>query len=194
MTGLTEFLTVFGDITIADVITLLMILGFGLACYKKAKNFFEAKIKAEERKEKIDAERDENIKRVMEEVAKYPTYRSQSVNIQRELEEQINSLREAQETQIQAINRLEDSVRKREKNKLYSTLLRHYNYYCDPEKNPKQAWTEMESIAFWGLFEEYEEAHGDGYIHSVVEPAMRILTVVKMDDVDGIAELARSRK
>ena len=52
----------------------------------------------------------------------------------------------------------------------------------------------MESIAFWGLFEEYEEAHGDGYIHSVVEPAMRMLMVVKMDDVDGIAELARSRK
>ena len=50
MTGLTEFLATFGDITIADVVTLLMILGFGLACYKKVKNFFETKIKAEERK------------------------------------------------------------------------------------------------------------------------------------------------
>lgn len=35
----------------------------------------------------------------------------------------------------------------------------------------------MEAEAFWGLFRDYEEAGGNGYMHSVVQPAMTELIV-----------------
>ena len=38
----------------------------------------------------------------------------------------------------------------------------------------------MESEAFWDLFKEYEEADGDGYMHTEVQPAMNLLTVLEM--------------
>ena len=35
----------------------------------------------------------------------------------------------------------------------------------------------MEAEAFWGLFRDYEEAGGDGYMHTVVQPAMEKLRI-----------------
>ena len=37
----------------------------------------------------------------------------------------------------------------------------------------------MESEAFWELFREYEDAGGNGYMHTEVLPAMELLTVVE---------------
>lgn len=39
----------------------------------------------------------------------------------------------------------------------------------------------MEADGFWDLFREYEEAGGDGYIHTVVQPDMERLGVVDLD-------------
>ena len=35
----------------------------------------------------------------------------------------------------------------------------------------------MEAEAVWGLFRDYEEAGGDGYMHTVVQPAMEKLRI-----------------
>ena len=51
------------------------------------------------------------------------------------------------------------------------------DYYTTEETNPSKSWTQMEAEAFWGLFSDYEEAGGNGYMHSVVQPAMTELTV-----------------
>jgi hypothetical protein len=38
----------------------------------------------------------------------------------------------------------------------------------------------MESEAFWNMFHDYESLGGNGYIHSVVQPAMEGLTVLDL--------------
>ena len=57
-----------------------------------------------------------------------------------------------------------------------------------------QAWTTMESEAFWEVFGEYEEAGGDGHMHTVVQPEMNLLRVIDIDDAASVAELMRHRK
>lgn len=38
----------------------------------------------------------------------------------------------------------------------------------------------MEAEAFWELFRDYEDAGGDGYVHTEVQPAMERLTVLEV--------------
>ena len=45
----------------------------------------------------------------------------------------------------------------------------------------------MEAEAFWELFKEYEDAGGDGYIHTVVQPAMNLLKVIDIEDAVSVA-------
>ena len=53
--------------------------------------------------------------------------------------------------------------------------MQNYRYYVRAETNPSHSWTQMESEAFWELFREYEEAGGNGYMHTEVLPAMELL-------------------
>ena len=76
--------------------------------------------------------------------------------------------------------RMEEQNKKRERNKLRDTLLQHYRYYANPDKNPSMSWTHMEADAFWALFKDYEEAGGDGYMHTVVQPEMERLNVIEV--------------
>ena len=57
-----------------------------------------------------------------------------------------------------------------------------------------QAWTEMEADSFWEQFSEYEDNGGNGHMHTIVQPAMNKLSVIKMDDSNGLYELMHSRK
>ena len=107
----------------------------------------------------------------LEEVAKYPQYREQSRKIQQEFRKEIDGIKEI-------LKDMQEKQERRERNKLRDKLLQSYRYYTDKEKNPSQTWTRMESEAFWELFRDYEDAGGDGYIHSVVQPAMNLLTII----------------
>ena len=51
-----------------------------------------------------------------------------------------------------------------------SSLIHYYNKYKDSGE-----WSKLEKDAFWDLFDDYESRGGNGYIHSIVEPAMREL-------------------
>lgn len=51
---------------------------------------------------------------------------------------------------------------------LRGSLIRCYNKYREIG-----SWSKLERDAFWDLFDDYEKRGGDGYIHSIVEPAMR---------------------
>ena len=66
--------------------------------------------------------------------------------------------------------------------------------HLSPEKNPLHAWSEMEADAFWSMFKEYENAKGNGHMHTVVQPEMRALEVIPMHEDAKIAELMGSRK
>lgn len=53
---------------------------------------------------------------------------------------------------------------------LKGSLIRYYHKYKDIGE-----WSKLEKDAFWDLFDDYENRGGDGYIHTIVEPAMREL-------------------
>ena len=56
------------------------------------------------------------------------------------------------------------------------------------------AWNRMEAEAFWELFKEHEDAGGDGYIHTVVQPAMNLLKVIDIEDAVSVLRLTNNRK
>jgi len=167
------FITVFGDITVLQVIEIVLAVGFCVAIWKKVKKYLIDKHEAE----KV---RDEKLNTALQEVSKYPQYRAQSIKIQKELESQIQVMHDSLGRCIERLEKMEDSDNRRTRNQLRDRLLQSYRYYTSLEKNPSQSWTRMESEAFWELFHDYEDAGGNGYMHTDVLPAMERLNVVEV--------------
>ena len=171
MLGFEQFLKLFSNITILNVVEVILAGIFLLAVYK---NFKEHMIKIHDAEQK----REEQLQEALCAVRKYPEYRQQSVQIQQQLESQIQALRKSQEQNEARLKRMEELSERRERNKLRELLLQNYRYYTNKEANPSQSWTQMESETFWELFSDYEQAGGNGYMHTDVEPVMRRLLVV----------------
>ena len=187
MTGSKEFLEVFGNITVSQVVYVIMAIVFLVLVYRKVSDYLYKRHDAEQ-------EKDKQIKEALEAVGKYPEYRRQSVEMQKKLTEEIHDIKCVLDDNTKRLDKMESDNKKREVNKIRDTLVRNYTYYTNKEKNPMQAWTKMESEAFWDLFSDYEDMGGNGYMHSVVQPAMLQLNVVDINDVEGISELMRNRK
>lgn len=197
MKGLEEFLMLFGEITVSDIVVVVMALVFMLFIYKKIKNYFDDKITAQNERAAAEKKRDADIKEALDAVRKYPEYRQQSIKIQelleREnqetrqqslkiqslLEEEIQELRVMIQEDKARLICIEEQEKRRECNKLRDMLLQNYRYYTNLERNPSQTWTKMESEAFWELFRDYEDLGGNGYMHTEVQPAMERLLVVE---------------
>ena len=185
MTGLNEFLSLFGNITVSSLIVVALAFFFCYNGYKQFVKFLENKKTLAIQKHEADKEKDEKINMVLEEVNKYPQYREQSRQIQQDFQRQIDNLNNSQvklaeaQTEIcDSLKNLKEAMDKRERNKLQDRLLQSYRYYTDPVKNPNQTISPMESQAFWALFSDYEDVGGDGYMHTVVMPAMKMLKIV----------------
>lgn len=183
--GFEQFLQTFGDITLSKIITIILAIVFLWGIYKQIKKFLDNKKKVLIEKHEAEKIKDEQLQKVLEEVNKYPQYREQSRQIQKQFREEIDGVKESQqrlaESQqeiIESIKDMRQKQEKRERNKLRDKLVQLYRYYTDKERNPEQTWTRMESEAFWELFRDYEDMNGDGYIHTVVQPAMNLLKVI----------------
>lgn len=85
---LEEFLTVFGDVTIADAVMVILAIVFLVLMYKKVSKYFEDKAEA---KKKKAAELEEALTAVR----KYPEYRKQSLEIQAQLTDSITRVDDA---------------------------------------------------------------------------------------------------
>ena len=177
MTGFEEFLKMFGSFTISDLVHVILACAFLFLIYRKVRDYLVKRYEA-------DKKRNEQIEEALEAVRKYPEYRKQSVAIQESLEKEIQELRKAQEEQTSRLMQMEDDTARMERN---------YRYFTSKEHNPLQAWTRMESEAFWELFSDYEKVNGNGYVHTVVQPAMNLLKVIEMSDEEDIAELMKHR-
>ena len=175
MSGIDEFLKLFGNITVADVVVVILACVFLFSVYKKIKDYLISKHESE-------ALKNEQLKEALESVRKYPEYRQQSIAIQKLLEDEIQELRTMQADTTARLIRIEEQNQKRECNKLRDILLQNYRHYTNKTHNPSQSWTRMESEAFWDLFRDYEEAGGNGYIHTVVQPEMERLIVVEINE------------
>lgn len=174
------FLDIFGNLTVAFLVKLFCALGFIAVTAVKGKKVVKSWILRKE-------EREKQMKKVMEQVAKYPEWRQQSIDIQKEFTDAIKNLQNRMEE-------IEATTQKRERNKLRDRLLQSYRYFTSEEKNPMQTWSEMEADAFWEIFGDYEKMGGNGHVHTEVQPAMRHLEVIPMHETERITELMQSRR
>lgn len=174
MKGYDEFISVFGDITVLHLAEFLMACAFLYVIYKKVHDYLIKKHDAEQL-------RNEQLQEALVAVRKYPEYRQQSIKIQELLKGEIQELRKMQEDTTERLVKMEETNKRRERNKLRDRLLQNYRYYTNKDSNPSQSWTRMESEAFWELFRDYEDAGGNGYVHTEVLPAMERLKVVEHD-------------
>jgi len=160
LTGQKEFLNLFGDITILQVIEVAFAGVFLFLIYKKIKEYL---IKKHDR-EKL---RDEQLQEALTAVRKLP-----------ELTQSFADLKTSQENTVKRLDKMEETSKRRERNKLREKLIQSFKFYTNLDTNPSQSWTRMESEAFWELFRDYEDADGNGYIHTEVQPAMMGLKVI----------------
>lgn len=148
-----------------------------------------------------DAARDAKIAALQAAVDAFQLYRVQSLQIQQQLQcadteilstltEIKNGVRENQDVLNTRLDRLED----REKNAIRAKLIDEYRLFTDEAKNPMLAWSEMEHHAFFALVSDYEDLHGNDYVHNTVIPAMNELRVISMSDRQALLELMNSRR
>lgn len=173
MKGLDEFLKIFGEITVLQIVETVLACAFLWFIYKKISNFLIQQHEQQKLK-------DEQLKEALDGVHKYPEYRKQSLEIQKEINDEISTLKDSQNEIMQRLAAMEEQNKRRERNKLRDILLQNYRYYTNKETNPSQTWTRMESEAFWELFSDYEDAGGNGYMRSVVMPEMERLIVIEV--------------
>lgn len=173
MKGFDEFLSVFGNITVSQIVIVIVACIFIIVAYKKFRDYLI-------KKHEIEEVRDVQLNEALEAARKYPEWRQESIKIQQSLEDEIQELRILQKENTDRLTKMEEQNDRRERNKLRDRLLQSYRYYTNKEANPSQTWTRMEAEAFWELFKDYEDAGGNGYIHTVVQPAMECLTIVEI--------------
>ncbi len=172
------FLDMFGGITILDVAVFIASMVFLVLIYTKIKKYLIDKHDAEKL-------RNEQLQEALAAVREYPKYRKQSIEIQHELEDENSAVRKDIQELTKRIEKMEEDTRRRERNKIRDRLLQNYRYYTNAETNPTQSWSRMESDAFWDLFKEYEQAGGDGYMHTEVQPAMNKLSIIEHEKSDN---------
>ena len=173
MKGFDEFLSVFGNITVSQIVIVIVACIFIIVAYKKFRDYLI-------KKHELEEARDSQLNEALEAARKYPEWRQESIKIQQSLEDEIQELRILQKENTDRLTKMEEQNDRRERNKLRDRLLQSYRYYTNKEENPSQTWTRMEAEAFWELFKDYEDAGGNGYIHTVVQPAMECLTIVEI--------------
>lgn len=180
MKGLDEFLKIFGDVTVFEIVELALAVIFIVTVLKKVSGYFKKKTEEEIKRTETEKVRDAQLKEALDAVHKYPEYRQQSLEIQRQFQIQFKQINErlGQMNKIdERLTQMEETTKRRERNKIRDHLLQSYKFYTDPKKNPTMSWTQMEADVFWDLFKEYEENGGDGQMHTDVQPAMLSLKV-----------------
>lgn len=176
-----------GNYSIGWGITIIAALVFLVLCYRKVESYFSDKAIHEK-------EKNEQFKKVMDQVNMYPSWHQQSIEIQQQFNKSIAELKEGMDQHQKQLEKIEEDIISRERSKLRDRLLQSHRYFTSSEKNPLHAWSEMEADAFWSMFKEYENAKGNGHMHTVVQPEMRALEVIPMHEDAKIAELMGSRK
>lgn len=184
---LKEFLQVFGEIKVATVVIVIAAFIFLFKIYKAIAAYFREKYR-------LEMEKEEQMKGILEQVKMYPKWREQSIERQKEFTKAIDKLQQNQAEITRELKEIEERRKKTKRNELRDRLLQTYRYFTNREKNPMMAWSEMEAEAFWKVFGDYEEAGGDGDMHTTVQPAMRRLEVVPMHEQERVSALMQSRR
>lgn len=188
-----------GSILLSLTVTLIFNKVVGIP--KELKKQREAEAAREEKLKLENQARDAKIASLEAAVNALPGYRAQSLQIQQQLQTSdkdiLNLCTEIKNGVVdnqKVLNERLDRLEKREKNSIRAKLLDEYRLFTDEAKNPMLAWSEMEHHAFFELVRDYEDLHGNDYVHSTVLPAINELEVVPMSDKKRLLELMTSRR
>jgi hypothetical protein len=194
MFGTEEMKNIFGTMTVAFLIEIVIAVIGVIAVYKKLKDKIIGSYK--ERKQQRD-----DIDEALKGVRAMPEYRKQSLQIQSELKRNddsiLNTCREIQKgvnENQRILNERLDRLEDRERNALRAKILDMHRTFTSKRMNPMQAWSEMERDAFNDLIIDYESLNGNGHVHTVVIPDMNKLRVILMTNTKELAELFHSRE
>lgn len=188
-----------GSILLSLTVTLIFNKMVGIP--KELKKQREAEAAREEKLKLENQARDAKIASLEAAVNALPGYRAQSLQIQQQLQSSDDSIlrlcteiKDGVVDNQKVLNERLDRLEKREKNAIRAKLLDEYRLFTDETKNPMLAWSEMEHHAFFELVRDYEDLHGNDYVHSTVLPAINELEVVPMSDKTRLLELMTSRR
>ena len=188
-----------GSLLLSLTVTLVFNRLVGLP--KELRKQKDAAKQKEEQLKKENELRDAKIAALQAAVDALPGYRAQSLQIQAQLQgtdKEILAACAAIKAGVQdnqdLLNIRLDRLEKRERNAIRAKLLDEYRLFTDETKNPMRAWSEMEHHAFFELVRDYEELHGNDYVHTTVLPAVNELSVIPMSDKQALAALMHSRK
>ena len=188
-----------GSVLISLTVTFIFNKVVGIP--KELKKQREAEAAKEEKLKLENQARDTKIASLEAAVNALPGYRAQSLQIQQQLQSSdkdiLNLCTEIKNGVVdnqKVLNERLDRLEKREKNAIRAKLLDEYRLFTDEAKNPMLAWSEMEHHAFFELVRDYEDLHGNDYVHSTVIPAINELEVIPMSDKARLLELMASRR
>lgn len=94
----------------------------------------------------------------------------QSIRHDEMIKNDIAALTETVNGIVVTLSEMQEKENETKRKELKDFLIRYYNKY-----KAIGEWSKLESDAFWDLFADYEKRGGDGFIHTIVEPAMREL-------------------
>ena len=159
-----EFLTVFGETKVATVVLVIAAVIFMFKIYKIVAAHFREKYR-------IEMEKEKQMKGILEQVEMYPKWREQSIERQKEFTKAIDALQKNQAEITRELKEIEERRKKTKRNELRDRLLQTYRYFTNKEKNPQL-----------------------GDMHTTVQPAMRRLEVVPMNEQERVSALMQSRR
>ena len=204
-----QFLKLFGNITILQVIEFGLAIAFLIVCFVKFIKFVNTKHDAQQQQtadiqEALDGARampqcQERNKQAHEDLkaeisANYDKLETQIVNLEQKVDTKIDGLKDTLDGIMKHLCEIDEERKKRECSRIRDLLIQSYNLYANKAKNESMAWSEMEAANFNELYNDYVKLGGNSYIQTHVKPAMDKLRVVKMTDIDELYKIMHSRK
>ena len=192
------FINIFGNLTVLHVVEFCFAMYFIIRISIDVIKFINKKHDEEQQKTADLAE-------ALAGVRAMPAYRQQSIEIQGQLNQKISDVHDEMnnkfddvakkfDTVIERLNAMEESNKKRARNRIREELMNGYRMFTDPTKNPMKAWTSLEHDSWFLQFEDYLDCDGNGDMKNRICPEMNELEVIHMDDTEKLNELMHSRK
>lgn len=204
-----EFLKLFGSITILDVVEFIIAISFLIAALVKFIKFVNAKHDEEQQKNADIQEAVTGVRSMPQCQANnkqaHEDLKAEITTINNNLETKISNLEQKFDTKIDGLQdtldgivthlkQIDDDRKKRERNKAREELLQGHRMFCDANKNPMKAWSQLEHDSWMSRYDDYIECLGNGDMTKRIYPDMCDLMIVHMDDEEKLYELMRSRK
>lgn len=204
-----QFLKLFGNITILEVVEFIIAVSFLIAGLVKFIKFINNKHDAQQQQtadiqEALSGARampqcQANNKKAHEDLraeiaSNHDKLETKILNLEHKVDTKIDGVRDTLDEIMKHLCEIDEERKKRECSRIRDILIQSYNLYANPTKNESMAWSEMEAANFNELYNEYVKLGGNSYIQSHVKPAMDKLIVVKMTDIDGLYKIMHSRK